>query len=568
LQAVAAGALLLAAAAPVAVAGTSPAGSVAGVRAAGAGVEAPVGNDISWPQCGSHFPTGPAFGIVGVNGGVADDGNPCFGPHPGYEQSELYWAVAASSGVASVSKASLYVNTDDPGSVVTGTPVTDWPTSGATTPFGACVTKERLTNTGTLTLGQTSQACAWEYGYQRARQDATWLKKAADAIDAETPPVHVADAAGDYPWWLDVETANTWPKTTTGQEMNAADLQGMITGLRGAGATEIGVYSTSYQWTKITGGSRSGALEGIPDWIPGAGTLTVAKAHCTLDSFTGGRVELTQWTTTIDSDYACTTSGYDLVGADGGVFVFSPPGTSGGFYGSLPGIGVVPAAPVVGLVPTVSDQGYFLVGADGGVFAFGTAPFLGSLPGDRVTPVQPITGIVAADTDRGYFLVGRDGGVFAFGTVPFSGSLPGEGIAVDDIIGIASTPSGNGYWLVSATGTVYAFGAAQKLGTAKGTPSPVSAIAGTPTGGGYWISTKGGAVYNFGDARKFTTLPALGVSPALPVIGIVRTANTGGYWLIGADGGVFAFGDAGFVGSLPLLTVQVTDIVGAAPTTS
>jgi hypothetical protein len=121
---------------------------------------------------------------------------------------------------------------------------------------------------------------------------------------------------------------------------------------------------------------------------------------------------------------------------------------------------------------------------------------------------------------------------------------------------------------VSATGTVYAFGAAQKLGTAKGTPSPVSAIAGTPTGGGYWISTKGGAVYNFGDARKFTTLPALGVSPALPVIGIVRTANTGGYWLIGADGGVFAFGDAGFVGSLPLLTVQVTDIVGAAPTTS
>ena len=63
--------------------------------------------------------------------------------------------------------------------------------------------------------------------------------------------------------------------------------------------------------------------------------------------------------------------------------------------------------------------------------------------------------------------------------------------------------------------------------------------------------TQNGAVHAFGDAGSFGTLPALGVSPALPVIGIVHTADTGGYWLIGADGGIFAFGDAGFVGSLP-----------------
>jgi hypothetical protein len=259
-------------------------------------------------------------------------------------------------------------------------------------------------------------------------------------------------------------------------------------------------------------------------------------------------------------------SGYDLVGSDGGVFVF-PTGQSGGFYGSLPGLGVKPAAPVVGMVPTSSDQGYFLVGSDGGVFAFGTAPFLGSLPGLRVTPTQPITGIVAANTDKGYFLVGKDGGVFAFGTVPFLGSLPGKGISVKNIIGIASTPSGNGYWLVSATGTVYGFGAAQALGTAKGTSSPVSAIAGTPTGGGYWITTQNGAVHAFGNAKSFGTLPGLHVTPALPVIGIVHTAGTAGYWLIGADGGIFAFGDAGFVGSLPGVNVHVTDVVGAVPTT-
>jgi hypothetical protein len=262
------------------------------------------------------------------------------------------------------------------------------------------------------------------------------------------------------------------------------------------------------------------------------------------------------------------TAGYDLVGADGGVFVFSPPGTSGGFYGSLPGLGVVPAAPIVGMVPTVSDQGYFLVGADGGVFSFGNAPFLGSLPGLGVTPSQPITGIVAANTDTGYFLVGRDGGVFAFGKVPFLGSLPGRGISVDNIVGIAATPSGNGYWLVSATGTVYGFGAAMHLGTAKGTPSQVDAIAGTPTGGGYWITSRNGSVYAYGNASYHGSLPGLGVIPALPVIGIVHTSDTQGYWLIGADGGVFAFGDAGFVGSLPGLGVHVTDIVGAVPTQS
>ena len=32
------------------------------------------------------------------------------------------------------------------------------------------------------------------------------------------------------------------------------------------------------------------------------------------------------------------TAGYDMVGSDGGVFVFSPPGTTGGFFGSLPGL--------------------------------------------------------------------------------------------------------------------------------------------------------------------------------------------------------------------------------------
>ena len=200
------------------------------------------------------------------------------------------------------------------------------------------------------------------------------------------------------------------------------------------------------------------------------------------------------------------------------------------------------------------------------MFSFGDAPFLGSLPGLGDTPSTPITGIVAANTDTGYFLVGKDGGVFAFGTVPFLGSLPGEGISVDNIIGIASTPSGNGYWLVSSTGSVYAFGAAQKLGTAKGTPRRSRPSPVRPQAAGTGSPPTTARCTTFGNARNFATLPALGVTPALPVIGIVHTAGTGGYWLIGSDGGSSPSATPGSSARCPGLTVHVTNIVGAVPT--
>ena len=256
-------------------------------------------------------------------------------------------------------------------------------------------------------------------------------------------------------------------------------------------------------------------------------------------------------------------SGYDLVGRDGGVFVF-PEGESGRFFGSLPGLGVH-VDDVTGMVPSPDDKGYFLVGRDGGVFSFGDAPYLGSLPGLHVS-VHDVTGIVPTSDNRGYFLVGSDGGVFTFGDARFLGSLPGRGVHVDDVIGIAATPSDQGYWVVEANGTVYAFGDAIGFGSARATTSPVAGIAPTPDGDGYWIVTQGGGVYRFGDAGSFGSLTKLGVTPLRPVIGLVPTTDGQGYWLIGSDGGIFAFGDAPFVGALPGLGVHITDIVGAVPT--
>lgn len=59
-----------------------------------------------------------------------------------------------------------------------------------------------------------------------------------------------------------------------------------------------------------------------------------------------------------------------VVAPDGGVFTIDP----APFHNSLPGIGVTPAAPIVGGAWTPSGDGYWLVGRDGGIFAFGDAP--------------------------------------------------------------------------------------------------------------------------------------------------------------------------------------------------
>ena len=267
------------------------------------------GNDISFPQCGAIFPARPAFGIADVNGGLANDLNPCLGPsasHPSYRRAELYLAVAASTGVASQPKASLYLDTGDPGNIYRGRPIADWPKAGLT-PYGACETTRVRTRRGTFTVGQNSRACAWRYGFMKAAQDVSWVAAAAKAIDRQKPPVTVAAAASRYPWWLDVELSSSWRTGTTGHAMNVADLQGMIAALRRAGASLIGAYSTSSQWTTITGGTRSssGSLYRLRNWIPGATTLSGAKADCRLASFTAGRVVLTQWVANLDGDYAC-----------------------------------------------------------------------------------------------------------------------------------------------------------------------------------------------------------------------------------------------------------------------
>jgi hypothetical protein len=243
------------------------------------------GYDISYPQCGGAYPSGRAFGVVGVNGGLANDANGCF-------SSELSWALQ-SQGLTSPPQppASLYINTADP-----GPGVADWPASGSSAAYGICG-------------GGWTPACAYVYGEQRAGYS-------YGLVNSVDPSV-----ASSAPWWLDIETANSWATSGTpaysAADLNIATIRGFIDGLKSDGANgPIGIYSTASQWQSITGLTSTSTtnswypyFSNSPNWVAGARALREARANCSA-SFTGGHVALAQYPSGgFDADYACPQTG-------------------------------------------------------------------------------------------------------------------------------------------------------------------------------------------------------------------------------------------------------------------
>jgi hypothetical protein len=231
-----------------------------------------VGNDVSWPQCGKTLPSGQAFGIVGVNGGLANNTNPCFA-------TELVWANRSVGGTGQ-SKAALYVNTANPGFTGSWWPTSnDYPAgSPVTNPYGNCA-------------GGDDAACAYIYGYAKAYDDVNTRGIAASS-------------AASYLWWLDVETTNSWETNTVA---NTADLKGMTSYFQSVRA-QVGIYSTTYQWGIIAGSvSSTSNLNGLNNWIPGARNLKGAKANCSAAPFTAGsKVTVSQYVSgSLDYDYSC-----------------------------------------------------------------------------------------------------------------------------------------------------------------------------------------------------------------------------------------------------------------------
>ncbi|HET9094826.1 MAG TPA: hypothetical protein VFN36_07025 [Solirubrobacteraceae bacterium] len=233
---------------------------------------APIGYDVSYPQCAPGYPSNVLFGIVGVNGGVAATANPCL-------RQEIAWAGGAlGQRHPAQPRLSLYIVTGNP-----GPRVADWPRGGRAGRYGPC-------------NGLLTNACAWLYGERRAAHDR--------ALVAAIDPAGARHA----PWWLDVELTESWAGTYA---LNVAALQGYLAGLRRAGPARIGVYSTSAQWRDITGltaQTTPRALSGgLASWLAGTtATRAVALANCSTVGFTGRPPTLAQYRSgAYDADLRC-----------------------------------------------------------------------------------------------------------------------------------------------------------------------------------------------------------------------------------------------------------------------
>jgi hypothetical protein len=239
-----------------------------------AGASPTTGYDASYPQCSGSYPSSPLFGIVGVDGGLADKANQCLG-------GELNWARdAPGQKLPKQPSLSLYIDTGNPGAHH----VSDWPTAGVAPAYGAC-------------NGLLTNSCSYVYGRQRAAYSYR-LVAALDPVAAKTAP-----------WWLDVELTLSWAGT---YQLNIAALQGFIAGLRKAGASgPVGVYSTGAQWQEITGLTAQTTTAAfnvrLPDWVAGTdATLTQARQNCVSGGFTGVAPNLAQYRVgPLDADLRC-----------------------------------------------------------------------------------------------------------------------------------------------------------------------------------------------------------------------------------------------------------------------
>ena len=230
----------------------------------------PATYDVSYPQCGKTLPAPIDGGIVGVNNGLALSQNPCLA-------TEWAWAVNGPTYAPA-----LYINTADPGPAFSS----HWPT-GQSTPQ-VCDPADN-----------NSTACSYDYGWNYAN----------DAFDRA---LTVTSAAATVQWWLDVETGNSWQtlesgygQTATSKANDRASIAGAVAALQSRGVRSVGVYSTSFQWTQITGGSGL-QFQSQPAWVAGVGTLSTAQSNCGTTSFTGGPIVLAQYAKNgYDADYHC-----------------------------------------------------------------------------------------------------------------------------------------------------------------------------------------------------------------------------------------------------------------------
>jgi hypothetical protein len=229
--------------------------------------------DISFPQCGMRLPgaSQASAGVLGANGGKVFTKNPCL-------VQQLKWAKTLADSPA------FYANTGNPG-----------PNRSKHWPIGQ--TSPRVCSAS----NPNSIGCSYDYGWNGARDSYSIAVDAAQKLH-DVSRDNARQRVANVDWWLDVETMNSWQTLDHGAsalngQRDAATIAGAVNALWAAGVQRVGIYSTSYQWTAITGSpiATRGAFRANPVWLAGFDNHNDAARGCDYRSFTGGPVLLTQY---------------------------------------------------------------------------------------------------------------------------------------------------------------------------------------------------------------------------------------------------------------------------------
>lgn len=226
------------------------------LRTAGNPPRGAIGRDVGASSCAQPMPSGASFGVIAATDGKPYFSSPCL-------STEYAWAGSLTY------RPQYYVNLADPGHRSS-----HWARGGPR----AC------DRTPKYDLG-----CAYDYGYEAAV--AAW-----GYVAAVGPP-------GGGRWWLDVETDNTWGRSSAGIAANRAVIHGALDYLRHRRHITAGIYTETVWWDAITGGSR---FSSTPVWGGGADSKAHALGNCRAQSITGGPALLAQWVRQgVDHDVAC-----------------------------------------------------------------------------------------------------------------------------------------------------------------------------------------------------------------------------------------------------------------------
>jgi hypothetical protein len=160
------------------------------------------GYAIPYPQCKSitSLPAHDSFDILGADGGRAFTPNMCL-------DQEYFWATSGTAATVS-----FYSNTGNPG-----------PTS-SNGPKGQSANSFTCPSQKNYRIGTTAyNNCSYVYDWNAAEY----------SLD------HAGAVAGVAPtsWWLDIESANSWTRSTTA---NIDDIQGALDHLTQTSATSTG----------------------------------------------------------------------------------------------------------------------------------------------------------------------------------------------------------------------------------------------------------------------------------------------------------------------------------------